>query len=91
MPLLEQFVADHISDLIAAAASITLPSLVKDGARFGISSRGRLMSARRYIAQRLEDPLLSQDVIAAHVRVSTSQLRKDFERGGWSIGRYIRE
>jgi AraC-like DNA-binding protein len=59
--------------------------------RFGISSSERPMSARHYMAQRLEDPLLSTVAIAAHVRVSTNQLRKDFERGGWSIGSHIRE
>ncbi len=91
VPLINQFAADHIADLIAAAASIAAPNLGEDSARFGISSRGRLTSARRYISQRLGDPLLSEEGIAAHVRVSASQLRKDFERGGLSVGRYIRE
>jgi AraC-like DNA-binding protein len=91
IPLIKQFAADHIADLIAATASIAIPNLGEDNARFGISSRGRLMSARRYISQRLEDPFLSEEGIAAHVRVSTSQLRKDFERCGLSVGRYVRE
>lgn len=90
-PLIEQFAADHIADLIAAAASVAAPALAQDSASFGAVSRGRLMSARRYISQRLDDPSLNEDDIAAHLRVSASQLRKDFERAGLSVARYIRE
>jgi AraC-like DNA-binding protein len=90
-PPITQFASDHIADLIAAAASVIGPTLGDESPRFGTLSRGRLMLAQRYISQRLDDPLLSDNDISVHLRVSTSQLRKDFERGGSSIARYIRE
>lgn len=91
VPPVVQFAPDHIADLIAAAASVAAPRLPEEGSQFGTLSRGRLMLARRYISQHLDDPLLGEGDIAAHLRVSTSQVRKDFERGGSSIARYIRE
>lgn len=91
VPPVAQFAPDHIADLIAAAASVAAPRLPEESSQFGTLSRGRLMLARRYISQHLDDPFLGEDDVAAHLRVSTSQVRKDFERGGSSIARYIRE
>jgi len=87
---ISQLAPDHIADLIAAAASVAAPAFA-ERARFGTSSRARLMSAQRYVSRHLDDPLLNEERIAAHICVSASQLRKDFERGGLTVGRYIRE
>jgi AraC-like DNA-binding protein len=89
--LIKHFAPEHIADLIAAAVSMECGFLEKDTVRFGASSRGRLLSALGFISQRLDDPHLGEEAIAAHVCVSTSQLRKDFERAGLSIAGYIRE
>ncbi|MDH7794223.1 MULTISPECIES: helix-turn-helix domain-containing protein [unclassified Beijerinckia] len=90
-PLIQQFAPEHMADLIAAAISPSDNVLEKDNSSFGVLSRGRLLSARRYISQCLGNPYLDEEDIAAHLCVSVSQLRKDFERGGLTIGRYIRE
>lgn len=90
-PLIEQFAPDHIADIIAAAASSDRPAMLRSEARFGILSRQRLASAHRYIHQHLDDPSLDDTHVAKHISISQSQLRKDFEREGLSIGRYIRE
>jgi AraC-like DNA-binding protein len=91
LPLINQFVPDHIADIIAAVASSGNPALLQGEARFGLLSRERLASARRYIRQHLDNPLLDDQRIAEHISISNSQLRKDFEREGLSVGRYIRE
>jgi len=38
----------------------------------------------------MDDPFLDEERIAAHVRISVSQMRKDFEQRGLSVARYIR-
>lgn len=90
-PLINQFAPDHIADIIAAAASSTRPAPLQGEARFGVLSRERLEEARRYIRQNLDNPDLNDEHVADHISISQSQLRKDFEREGLSIGRYIRE
>ena len=90
-PLVRWFAADHIADLIAAAVSVEPLVHSDDGAGFGALSRRRFASARAYIYQNLANPLLSQEHVAAHVRISKSQLRKDFACSGLSVGQYIRE
>lgn len=63
--LIKHSASDHIADLIAAAVSMECNSLEKETARFGASSRGRLLSALSFIAQRLDDPDLGEEAIAA--------------------------
>ena len=89
--LIDQFAPDHIADIIAAAASSGNPAGLQGEAGFGTLRRERLALARRYIRRHLDNPYLNDEHIADHVAISQSQSRKDFEREGLSVGRYIRE
>lgn len=78
----------HSAELIALALGPTAHA--KDIAREGSLSAARLAQAKRYIKHHLADPNLSEQVISASLGISISLLRKDFERSGLSLGRYIR-
>jgi AraC-like DNA-binding protein len=74
-----------------AALAIGPNARAIEAARAGALSRARLSAARNFVAQNLSDPLLNEDKIAAHVRISVGQLRKDFEREGFAVARYLRD
>lgn len=75
-PLIDQFASGHIADIIAAVASSGNPAPLQGEARSGVPSRQRLASARRYIRQHLDNPLLSDEVIALHSRFHRANCAK---------------
>jgi len=62
-----------------------------EAARTGALGRARLLAAKSFVAQNISNPHLSEEMIAAHVSISVGQLRKDFEREGLAVARYLRE
>ncbi|MES5484708.1 AraC family transcriptional regulator [Bradyrhizobium sp. INPA03-11B] len=62
-----------------------------EAARTGALGRARLLAAKAFVTQNISDPLLSEEAIAAHVKISVGQLRKDFEREGLAVARYLRD
>lgn len=77
---------------------IELAALVVDGGRRARDAThddalpaARLLAAKRYIEQRLADPDLDAERIAARLGISAAYVRKLFEHDGVPTARYIRE
>ncbi|CCD93160.1 hypothetical protein BRAO375_2450005 [Bradyrhizobium sp. ORS 375] len=88
-PQLARTVARHSAELVALALG---PSAhAREAAHDESLGAARLVHAQRYIAENLADPQLSEEKLSRLLGVSVSSIRKDFERSGQSLGRYVRE
>lgn len=81
-------VSRHLVEL--AALAIGANRRGRDAARSSALASARIAAAKAFILRNLANPALSEDAIAQHVRISRTQLRRDFEVDGEPIAAFVR-
>lgn len=81
-------VSRHLVELAALAIGANMRG--RDAARSGALAGARIAAAKAFILRNLANPALSEDAIAQHVRISRTQLRRDFEMDGEPIATFVR-